>query len=71
MLKGSRKFWCRFAHKRTTWPMHGRYVCFECGTVFPVLWDRSQERNPRQEGVAARRWVRMPNRAYSAHSTTR
>ena len=26
-------------HKRTAWPIHGRYLCKDCGREFLVEWD--------------------------------
>lgn len=33
------EYWCQMVHKKTTWPMHGRYVCQECFRVYPVTWE--------------------------------
>jgi len=40
MLK---RFWCKFAHSRASWPIHGQYYCLQCGTKYRVLWDQRQE----------------------------
>src|SRR5215469_8658833 len=41
-----KRYWCKLTHKRTTWPIHGHYICLQCGSEFPVLWDKVQERTP-------------------------
>jgi hypothetical protein len=33
--------WCQTMHKRSSWPMHGRYYCLECGREFEVAWTES------------------------------
>jgi hypothetical protein len=71
MFKRMKKYWCRFAHKRTSWPIHEHYECFQCGTVFPVQWDESQERSTREEDIADGDQVGLPGTAYSAEGTAR
>jgi hypothetical protein len=33
--------WCKTMHKRSTWPIHGRYSCLECGRSHTVDWTAS------------------------------
>jgi len=40
MGKRIANYWCQRMHKRTMWPIHGRYVCRQCGRQFLVNWDR-------------------------------
>lgn len=44
------RLWCKKAHTRRMWPIHGRYICAQCLRQHPVAWD-----NPRfaaKTGVA-------------------
>ena len=38
MLKRIAEYWCQTTHRRTTWPIHGKYICQECGREYPVCW---------------------------------
>ena len=33
-----RRLWCRIFHSRTSWPVNGKYECFDCGLIWPVRW---------------------------------
>ena len=68
MLKRSKMYWCKLVHKRTTWPIHGHYLCLECGAEFPVLWE-AEERYPIKPRVKAGKTVRLPRSAYEASGT--
>jgi hypothetical protein len=63
MFTRSKRYWCKLAHKRTTWPIHGHYVCLQCGTEFPVLWERIRERK-----TAGKRKPESGRRAPSART---
>jgi hypothetical protein len=39
MFKHFGDYWCWQMHTRTTWPMHGRYICRQCGREYRVNWD--------------------------------
>ncbi len=32
------EIWCQAMHRQTTWPMHGRYTCLQCGRQYRVAW---------------------------------
>jgi hypothetical protein len=34
-------FWCRVAHTKAMWPMHGKYICPQCLREYPVFWQDS------------------------------
>jgi len=44
MLEGLKVRWCRAFHHRTSWPIHGRYACLECGRKFTVPWEPDTEK---------------------------
>lgn len=31
--------WCKTMHSKAMWPMHGRYICPDCGREIPVPWE--------------------------------
>lgn len=33
------EWWCRTMHSKAMWPIHGRYVCPDCGRQYPVAWE--------------------------------
>ena len=55
MLERLREHWCKEFHNRTTWPIHGRYACLECGREFSVPWETSAAKPKRRS-----RLVRVP-----------
>ena len=38
--------WCRVAHTKAMWPMHGKYICPQCLRQHPVFWDGIDEPAP-------------------------
>jgi hypothetical protein len=46
--------WCKTMHKHTTWPMHGRYICLDCGREYAVVWTESATPEPEPAPPAAR-----------------
>jgi hypothetical protein len=36
------RLWCKRAHTRPMWPIHGRYICAQCLRQHPVAWDSSR-----------------------------
>ena len=39
-------FWCRVAHTKAMWPMHGKYICPRCLREHPVFWEEDDTPNP-------------------------
>jgi hypothetical protein len=37
-LQRFRRAWCSVMHDNLSWPLHGKYICRRCGTVFIVPW---------------------------------
>ena len=37
-------WWCRTMHSKAMWPIHGRYICPDCGRVIPVSWEAGPPR---------------------------
>jgi hypothetical protein len=29
-------------HSRISWPVNGKYECFECGLTWPVAWEQPE-----------------------------
>jgi hypothetical protein len=66
----SKKYWCMLIHKRTGWPIHGRYVCLDCGSEFPVPWDGPVEEATKKSKLAARRRAAVRQAALEAERMT-
>jgi hypothetical protein len=47
--------WCKRAHTRSMWPIHGRYICAQCLRQHPVAWD-----GPKVTGAQNHRLILMP-----------
>jgi len=45
-------FWCRVAHTKAMWPMHGRYICPQCLREHPVFWEETEASAPVAGGKA-------------------
>ena len=45
-------FWCRVAHTKAMWPMHGRYICPQCLREHPVFWEETGASAPVAGGKA-------------------
>lgn len=54
-------FWCKRAHGRPMWPIHGRYICAQCMRQHPVAWDIAAAGPPTGPGHAIR--LAEPRRA--------
>lgn len=40
MFERIARLWCKRAHARPMWPIHGRYICAKCLRQQAVAWDR-------------------------------
>jgi hypothetical protein len=47
MFEWIARLWCKRAHTRPMWPIHGRYTCAKCLRQHPVAWDRTPPRQLR------------------------
>ncbi len=45
--------WCKTMHKRSMWPIHGRYVCSECFREHPVMWTGPDKHEEQPAGTLA------------------
>jgi len=52
-------FWCRVAHTKAMWPMHGKYICPQCLREHPVFWEEAEVENsaPVAAGKQARQYA--------------
>ena len=57
------EWWCKMRHRRTMWPMHGRYACWECGRVYSVPWEAKLQNHtpasntPKRARTRVARWI--------------
>ncbi|MGP8244142.1 MAG: hypothetical protein ACLQVN_06450 [Bryobacteraceae bacterium] len=49
-------FWCRVAHTKAMWPMHGKYICPRCLREYPVVWGEVEAPAPVAAGKPAREY---------------
>lgn len=40
-------WWCGLKHRSITWPVHGYYVCTNCGRRYQVQWAAQPEAGAR------------------------
>ena len=46
--------WCQTMHKRSSWPIHGSYICLECGRKYAVDWTAPAKYQPESAQPAVR-----------------
>jgi hypothetical protein len=39
MFEWFARVWCKRAHTRAMWPIHGHYICAQCLRQYPVFWE--------------------------------
>ncbi len=49
MIRRMRELWCKAAHGRPMWPMHGKYICSSCFREYPVKWGEETATVQRRE----------------------
>jgi len=43
--------WCKTMHKHSTWPIHGRYSCRDCGREYTIEWTEPAAAKPRPDAA--------------------
>ena len=46
------RLWCRFAHTKAMWPVHGKYICPQCLREHRVYWEEGPAEAPVASGKA-------------------
>jgi hypothetical protein len=50
MFTWMKRFWCRRVHRRTMWPIHGKYICTRCLQEYPVFWETEPHSKSKHRG---------------------
>jgi hypothetical protein len=57
MFERIARLWCKRAHTRPMWPIHGRYICAQCLRQHPVAWDPPIAGTSHLMGAQSRRLI--------------